>query len=77
MDVADLPLWDVLWCVALLGELVVDKTELTSLFSGGDTVQTNEELGAVVGISILGVRVILTKLISWGGLRALEPIRSF
>jgi len=67
----------ILWSIALLGELVVDKTELTSLFSGGDTVQTNEELGAVVGISILGVRVILTKLISGGGLGTLEPIRSF
>jgi len=67
----------ILWSIALLGELVVDETKLTSLFSWGDAVQADEKLGAVVCVSILGVRVILTKLISGGGLGTLEPIRSF
>jgi len=61
----------------LLGELVVDQTKFTSLLSGGDAVQTDEELGAVVSVSILGVGVILTKLISGGSLRALESVGSF
>ena len=33
-------------------------------YSGGDAVQADEELGAVVGVSVLGVGVELTKLIS-------------
>ena len=69
-----LPFRYILWSITLLGELVVDQTKFTSLLSGGDAVQTDEELGAVVSISILGVGVILTKLISGGSLRALEPI---
>jgi len=62
--------------IALLCELIVDKTKLTSLLSGGDSVQANEELGAVVGIGVLGVRVELAKLISGSVSRALEAISS-
>ena len=54
MDVTDLPLWDVLWCVALLGELVVDKSELAALLSGGDSVQADVELGTVVRVGVPG-----------------------
>jgi len=67
----------ILWSIALLGELIVDETKLAALLSWGDAVQTDEELGAVVSVSILGVRVVLAKLISGRSLRALEPIRSF
>merc|ERR1712088_741101 len=62
--------------IALLCELIVDQTKLTSLLSGGDSVQANEELGAVVGIGVLGVRVELAKLISGSVSRALEAISS-
>jgi len=60
--------------IALFCELIVDKTKLASLLSGGDSVQANEELGAVVGIGVLGVRVELAKLISGSVSRALEAI---
>jgi len=63
---------NILRCITLLGSLVVNKTQLTALLSGGDTVQTDEELGAVVGISVLGMRVKLTKLINGSLLGALE-----
>ena len=72
-----LPFRYILWSIALLGELIVDETKLAALLSWGDAVQTDEELGAVVSVSILGVRVVLAKLISGRSLRALEPIRSF
>jgi len=60
--------------IALLGELIVDETQLATLLSGGDSVQTDEELGAVVGISVLGVGVVLAELISGSVSRALEPV---
>ena len=48
----DLPLWDVLWGVALLGELVVDEAELAALLTGRDSVQADVELGTVVGVGV-------------------------
>merc|ERR1719445_538712 len=60
--------------VALLGELVVDQPQLAALFSGGDSVEADEELGAVVGVGVLGVRVELSELVSRSVGRALEPI---
>merc|ERR1719234_1839519 len=69
-----LALWDILWCVALLGELVVDETELTALLTGRDSVQADIELRAVVRVGVLGMGVELAKLISRGLLRAGEPV---
>jgi len=60
--------------IALFCELIVDKTKLASLLSWGDSVQTNEELGAVVGIGVLGVRIELSKLISGSVRGTLEPV---
>ena len=51
-NVLDLPLWDVLWGVALLGELVVDEAELAALLTGRDSVQADVELGTVVGVGV-------------------------
>ena len=48
----DLPLWDVLWGVALLGELVVDESELAALLTGRDSVQADVELGTVVRVGV-------------------------
>ena len=48
------PLWDVLGGVALLGELVVDKPELAALLAGGDPVQADVELRAVVRVGVPG-----------------------
>jgi len=50
--------------IALLGQLVVDKTKFTPLFSGRDAVQTDEEFSAVISVSILGMGIVLTKFIS-------------
>merc|ERR1719245_1883196 len=66
----------VLGGVALLGELVVDQSQLAALVSGGDAVQADEELGAVVGVGVLGVRVELSELVSGSVSGALEPISS-
>jgi len=66
----------IFWSIALFCELIVDKTKLASLLSGGDSVQANEELGAVVGIGVLGVRVELSKLISGSVSGTLESISS-
>ena len=71
-----LPLRYVLGSVALLGELVVDQSQLAALLSGGDAVQADEELGAVVGVGVLGVRVELSELVSGSVSGALEPISS-
>ena len=38
MCVGHLPLWDILWCVALLGELVVDKSQFAALLTVGVTI---------------------------------------
>jgi len=62
--------------IALFCELIVDKTKFASLLSWGDSVQTNEELGAVVGIGVLGVRIELSKLISGSVGGTLEPVSS-
>merc|ERR1719500_2501179 len=67
-------LWDVLWGVALLGELVVDEAELAALLTGRDSVQADVELGTVVGVRVLGVRVELSKLISGSLLGAGEAV---
>merc|ERR1740116_25005 len=67
-------LWDVLWGVALLGELVVDESELAALLTGRDSVQADVELGTVVRVGVLGVGVELTKLIGGSLLGAGEPI---
>lgn len=63
--------------ITLLGELIVDQTKFTPLFSGGDAVQTDVEFSTVVSVGILGVRIVLAKLISRRGLWALESIGSF
>merc|ERR1712008_460989 len=67
----------ILRSITLLGELVVDQSKFTSLFSWGDTIQADEKLGTVVSVGILGVGVVLTKLISRRGLWALESAGSF
>ena len=69
-----LPFWNILRVVALLAQLIVDQSQLTSLLSWSDSVQTNIELGAVLGVSVLRVRIKLTKVISGGVGGALEPI---
>jgi len=69
--------WYILGCVALLAELVVDETELTALLSGGDTVETDEELGAVVGVSVLGMGVELSEFVNGSSLGTLEPTSCF
>jgi hypothetical protein len=66
------PFGHILGCVALLGELVIDEAQLAALLAGRDTVQTDEELGAVVGVRVLGVRVVLSELVGGRLLRALE-----
>ena len=50
----NLPLWNVLWCVTLLGDLVIDKPELATLLTGRDSVQANVELGTVVRVGVPG-----------------------
>merc|ERR1719242_1545255 len=67
-------LWDVLWGVALLGELVVDEAELAALLTGRDSVQADVELSTVVRVGVLGVGVELTKLIGGSLLGAGEPV---
>merc|ERR1719180_503499 len=69
-----LALWDILRCITLLGELVVDETQLATLLTGRDSVQADVELGAVVGVRVLGMGVELAKLISRGLLWAGEPV---
>ena len=66
----------ILRSITLLGQFIVDQTKFTPLFSGRDSVQTNVELGAVVGVSVLGVRVELSELVSGSVSGALEPISS-
>merc|ERR1740123_1872908 len=58
-----LALWDILRCIALLGELVVNETEFAALLTGRDSVQADVELGAVVRVGVLGMGVELAKLI--------------
>ena len=72
----NLPLRYIFRSITLFCELIVDKAKLASLLSGGDSVQTNEELGAVVGIGVLRMGVELSKLISGSVSGTLEPISS-
>ena len=69
---ANSPFSHVLGRVALLSELVVDQAQLAALLPRGDPVQADEELGAVVGIRVLGVGVVLAELVRGSLLRALE-----
>ena len=70
----DLPLRDVLWCVALLGEFVVDESEFAALLAGGDSVQADVELGTVVRVRVparfvlgCGVNIrIVSSYLGWG-----------
>ena len=48
----DWPLWDVLGSITLLGDLVVDKSELATLLSGRDSVQADVELSTVVRVRV-------------------------
>ena len=66
----------ILRSITLLGQFIVDQTKFPPLFSGRDSVQTNVELGAVVGVGVLGVRVELSELVSGSVSGALEPISS-
>lgn len=68
---------NIFWGVALLRELIIDQAQLTALLSGGDTVQADEELGAVVGISVLGVGVELSELVDGSSLGTLESAFGF
>ena len=68
------PLRYILGSVALLGQLVVDEAELAALLAGRDAVQAHVELGAVVGVGVLGVGVELAELVSGGVGGALEPV---
>jgi len=69
-----LTLWDVLGSITLLGDLVVDKSELATLLSGRDSVQADVELSTVVRVRVLGVGVELTELISRSLLGTSEPV---
>merc|ERR1719205_477820 len=69
-----LALWDVLGSITLLGDLVVDKSELATLLSGRDSVQADVELSTVVRVRVLGVGVELTELISRSLLGTSEPV---
>jgi len=72
-----LAFWDILGRVTLQGGLVKDESELTALFPGGDVVETDEELGTVVGVSELGMGVDLSELVAVGLLGAAEPAGGF
>ena len=61
----DWPLWDVLGSITLLGDLVVDKSELATLLSGRDSVQADVELSTVVRVRVpLRIRSCLGHLSS-------------
>jgi len=61
-----LALRDILGGIALLGQLVVDQPELAALLPRGDAVEADVELGAVVGVGVLGVGVKLAELVRGG-----------
>lgn len=71
------PFWNILRSIALCREFIIDETQLTTLLPGGDTVQADEELGAVVGVGVLGMGINLSKLISRSFLRAVESTGCF
>ena len=54
--------------------IIEHKTEFAALLPGGDAVEADVEVGAVVGVSVLGVGVELAELISRGAVGALEAI---
>jgi len=54
----------ILRSITLVGELIEHEAELAALLSGGDAVEADVEVGAVVGVSVLGVGVKLAELIS-------------
>jgi len=69
----------ILRSVTLEGELIKHQAELAALLSGGDAVQADVEVGAVVGISVLGVGVELAELVSGrvgGALEAISGLKS-
>ena len=68
----DLPLGHVLWSVALLGHLVVDKTELAALLPGLEAVEADVELCTVLLVGVLGVGVRHAKVVNVGVLGAGE-----
>lgn len=69
-----LPFRNILRGVTLLGKFIVDEAELAALLAGRDAVEADEELGAVVGVGVLGMRIVLAKLVSRGRLGALESV---
>ena len=69
-----LPFRHILRGVTLLGKFIVDEAELAALLAGRDAVEADEELGAVVGVGVLGMRIVLAKLVSRGRLGALESV---
>ena len=68
------PFRHILRGVALLGKFIVDEAELAALLAGRDAVEADEELGAVVSVGVLGMRIVLAKLVSRGRLGALESV---
>ena len=48
---------------ALLGDLVVDQSDLAALLPGGHVVEADEELGTVQRVRVLGVGVVLSELV--------------
>ena len=64
----------VLGSVALVGQLIEHQTELAALLPRGDAVEADVEVGAVVGVSVLGVGVELAELISRGAGGTLQSI---
>ena len=64
----------ILRSVTLVGELIEHEAELATLLSGGDAVEADVEVGAVVRVGVLGVGVELAELVSGGVGGALEPV---
>ena len=69
-----LPFWYIFGSVALFGNVVVDESKLTSLSPGGDAVEADLELGAVLRVGVLGVGVQDASL--QGLVGTLEPVDS-
>jgi len=68
---------DVFRSVALFAQFVVDKPEFASLFTGRNSVQTDEEFGTVFRVRVLGMRVELPEFINGASLGALESTLCF
>ena len=69
-----LPFWYIFGSVALFGDVIVDESKLTSLSPGGDAVEADVELGAVLRVGVLGVGVQDASL--QGLVGTLEPVDS-